>query len=207
MRLCAAGEKSFGEGRKKSGLLKRGSYLDCCWRKASVRHRMLSPLSVVLLQFGRSARYSRNYGEAAIENVMEKIGQQFAANIRTNDLAFRYGIRRPFALILGDTAEKEALLAVEKLRKVIAEVRLPSKDESAKGHSLGIFGGAGRGCGAGELRSGGHCDGSDQPRRACAGDFAGAGAGEGCGAGSGGWPAGAVCLASCRVPSTESRGQ
>jgi len=45
-------------------------------------------------------------------------------------------IRRPFALILGDTAEKEALLAVEKLRKVIAEVRLPSKDESAKGHSL-----------------------------------------------------------------------
>jgi len=94
-----------------------------------------SPLSVVLLQFGRSAALLKEYGEAAIENVMEKIGQQFAANIRTNDLAFRYDTTT-IALILGDTAEKEALLAVEKLRKVIAEVRLPSKDESAKGHSL-----------------------------------------------------------------------
>src|ERR1700691_765221 len=77
----------------------------------------------------------KEYGEAAIETVMEKIGQQFTANIRTNDLAFRYDTTT-IALILGDTAEKEALLAIEKLRKVIAEVRLPSKDQSAKGHAL-----------------------------------------------------------------------
>ena len=43
---------------------------------------------------------------------MEKIGQQFAANLRTNDLAFRYDTTT-IALILGDTAEKEALRAVE----------------------------------------------------------------------------------------------
>jgi GGDEF domain-containing protein len=50
---------------------------------------------------------------------MEKIGQQFAANIRTNDLAFRYDTTT-IAIILGETAEKEALMAVEKLRKMIA---------------------------------------------------------------------------------------
>ena len=81
---------------------------------------------MLLLQFGRSAALLKEYGEAAIETVMEKIGQQFAAHIRTNDLAFRYDTTT-IALILGDTAaEKEALLAVEKLRKVIAEV-VPSK--------------------------------------------------------------------------------
>jgi len=32
-------------------------------------------------------------------------------------------------VILGETPEKEALLAVEKLRKLISDVRLPGKDQ------------------------------------------------------------------------------
>src|ERR1700733_6449118 len=127
--------KNLSVTDEKSGLLKRGSYLDLLLAESKRAAQNASPLSVLLLQFGRSAALLKEYGEAAIEAVMEKIGQQFAVNIRTNDLAFRYDTTT-IALILGDTAEKEALLAVEKLRKVIAEVRLPSKDESAKGHSL-----------------------------------------------------------------------
>jgi diguanylate cyclase (GGDEF)-like protein len=127
--------KNLSVTDEKSGLLKRGSYLDLLLAESKRATQNASPLSVLLLQFGRSAALLKEYGEAAIEAVMEKIGQQFAASIRTNDLAFRYDTTT-IALILGDTAEKEALLAVEKLRKVIAEVRLPSKDESAKGHSL-----------------------------------------------------------------------
>ena len=127
--------KNLSVTDEKSGLLKRGSYLDLLLAESKRAAQNASPLSVLLLQFGRSAALLKEYGEAAIEAVMEKIGQQFAANIRTNDLAFRYDTTT-IALILGDTAEKEALLAVEKLRKVIAGVRLPSKDESAKGHSL-----------------------------------------------------------------------
>jgi diguanylate cyclase (GGDEF)-like protein len=127
--------KNLSVTEEKSGLLKRGSYLDLLLAESKRAAQNASPLSVLLLQFGRSAALLKEYGEAALENVMEKIGQQFAANIRTNDLAFRYDTTT-IALILGDTAEKEALLAVEKLRKVIAEVRLPSKDESGKGHCL-----------------------------------------------------------------------
>jgi diguanylate cyclase (GGDEF)-like protein len=127
--------KNLSVTEEKSGLLKRGSYLDLLLAESKRAAQNASPLSVLLLQFGRSAALLKEYGEAAIETVMEKIGQQFAANIRTNDLAFRYDTTT-IALILGDTAEKEALLAIEKLRKVIAEVRLPSKDESVKGHSL-----------------------------------------------------------------------
>ena len=127
--------KNLSVTEEKSGLLKRGSYLDLLLAESKRATQNAAPLSVLLMQFGRSAALLKEYGEAAIESVMEKIGQQFAANIRTNDLAFRYDTTT-IALILGDTAEKEALLAVEKLRKVIAAVRLPSKDESAKGHSL-----------------------------------------------------------------------
>jgi GGDEF domain-containing protein len=54
---------------------------------------------------------------------MQKIGQIFAANIRQNDLAFRYEMTT-IALVLGETGEKEALMAVEKLRKLLADVKL-----------------------------------------------------------------------------------
>jgi len=63
---------------------------------------------------------------------MERAGQLFAANIRSNDLAFRYDTAT-IAILLGETSEKEALLAIEKLRKIIAEVRYPAKDGAAQG--------------------------------------------------------------------------
>ena len=59
--------------------------------------------------------------------MIERAGQLFAANIRSNDLAFRYDAST-IAILLGETAEKEAMLAIEKLRKIIADVRLPGKD-------------------------------------------------------------------------------
>jgi diguanylate cyclase (GGDEF)-like protein len=127
--------KNLSVTEEKSGLLKRSSYLDLLLAESKRAAQNASPLSVLLVQFGRSAALLKEYGEAVIESVMEKIGQQCAANIRSNDLAFRYDTTT-IALILGDTAEKEALLAIEKLRKVIAEVRLPGKDASGKGHSL-----------------------------------------------------------------------
>ena len=59
--------------------------------------------------------------------MMQQIGQLFAANIRQNDLAFRYEMTT-IAIVLGETAEKEALMAVEKLRKVIGGVKMPEKE-------------------------------------------------------------------------------
>jgi len=55
-------------------------------------------------------------------------GSFLPANIRANDLAFRYDTTT-VAIILGDTAEKEALLAVEKLRKLVSDMRFPGKDQ------------------------------------------------------------------------------
>ncbi|MGA8620257.1 MAG: diguanylate cyclase [Candidatus Sulfotelmatobacter sp.] len=127
--------KNLSVTEEKSGLLKRGSYLDLLLAESKRAVQNSAPLSVLLLQFGRSAALVKDYGEAVVEATMDKIGQQIAANIRTNDLAFRYDIPT-IALILGDTAEKEATMALEKLRKVIAGVHLPAKDGSEKGLAL-----------------------------------------------------------------------
>jgi diguanylate cyclase (GGDEF)-like protein len=127
--------KNLSVTEEKSGLLKRGSYLDLLLAESKRAVQNAAPLSVLLLQFGRSAALIKEYGEAAVEGAMEKIGQQFAANIRTNDLAFRYDTTT-IAIILGETAEKEAMMAIEKLRKIIAGVRLPAKEGADKGHAM-----------------------------------------------------------------------
>ncbi|HWW16225.1 MAG TPA: diguanylate cyclase [Candidatus Dormibacteraeota bacterium] len=127
--------KNLSVTEEKSGLLKRGSYLDLLLAESKRAVQNAAPLSVLLLQFGRSAALIKEYGEAPVEGAMEKIGQQFAANIRTNDLAFRYDTTT-IAIILGETAEKEAMMAIEKLRKIIAGVRLPAKDGADKGHAM-----------------------------------------------------------------------
>ena len=49
--------------------------------------------------------------------------------MRGENRNFRYDTTT-VAIILGDTAEKEALQAVEKLRKLVADVRLPGKEQS-----------------------------------------------------------------------------
>jgi diguanylate cyclase (GGDEF)-like protein len=113
---------------EKSGLLKRASYLDLVQAETRRAMQQATPLTILLMHFGRFSALSKEFGEPAVEAMMEQVGQLFTANIRTNDVAFRYDTMT-VALILGDTAEKEALLAVEKLRKLISEVRLPGKDQ------------------------------------------------------------------------------
>jgi diguanylate cyclase (GGDEF)-like protein len=127
--------KNLSVTEEKSGLLKRGSYLDLLMAETKRAVQNSASLSVLLLQFGRAAVLVKEHGEAAVETAMEKIGQQFAANIRTNDLAFRYDTTT-IAIILGETAEKEAMMAIEKLRKIIAGVRLPAKDGAEKGLAM-----------------------------------------------------------------------
>jgi diguanylate cyclase (GGDEF)-like protein len=113
---------------EKSGLLKRASYLDLALAEAQRATQQATPFTILLMHFGRSAALIKEFGEPAVEATMEQVGQLFTANIRSNDLAFRYDTST-VAIILGDTAEKESLLAVEKLRKLVADVRMPGKDQ------------------------------------------------------------------------------
>ena len=77
------------------------------------------------MRFGERAALAKEQGEAAAESVMQRLGQVVAANVRQNDLAFRYS-GNAIAIVLGETAEKEALLVSEKMRRVMASA-VPEK--------------------------------------------------------------------------------
>ncbi|HKS74417.1 MAG TPA: diguanylate cyclase [Terriglobales bacterium] len=119
--------KNLSVTDEKSGLLKRASYIDLLLAESKRATQNSSALTVVLMQFGKSAAMIKEHGEADVQAVMEKAGQKFAANIRSNDLAFRYDLTT-IAILLGETPEKEAMLAIEKLRKIIGESKWPTKD-------------------------------------------------------------------------------
>jgi len=123
--------KNLSVTDEKSGLLKRASYLDLLQAETRRGLQQGTAVSVLLMQFGRRNALIKEHGEQAIETVMDQIGQLFSANIRTNDLAFRYEATT-VALILGDTGEKEALLAVEKLRRLLGEVKYPGKNQKVE---------------------------------------------------------------------------
>jgi diguanylate cyclase (GGDEF)-like protein len=123
--------KNLSVTDEKSGLLKRASYLDLLQAETRRGLQQGTAVTVLLMQFGRRNALIKEYGEQAVTAVMEQIGQLFSANIRTNDLAFRYETTT-VALVLGDTGEKEALLAVGKLRRLLGEVRFPGKDKGVE---------------------------------------------------------------------------
>jgi len=86
---CARLVKSLSVTDEQSGLLKRASYIDLLMAETRRAVQQSTPVTVcsntVRQEFGGAERAR----EKAVEAVMQKIGQIFAANIRQNDLAFR----------------------------------------------------------------------------------------------------------------------
>lgn len=110
-----------------SGLLNRASYLDLLQAEIRRALQQATPVSVLLMKFSRTAM--KEGGDNAVESTMQQIGRMISANIRQNDLAFRYD-KATIALVLGETSEKEALMALEKLKKLVGEIKSPGKDQS-----------------------------------------------------------------------------
>jgi diguanylate cyclase (GGDEF)-like protein len=120
--------KNLSVTDERSGLLKRASYLDLLMAETRRNAQQSTPLTVLLMQFGEKASMVKEFGESAIETIMQQIGQLFAANIRQNDLAFRYETTT-IAIVLGETPEKEGVMAAEKLQRLLAQIRMPEKQE------------------------------------------------------------------------------
>jgi diguanylate cyclase (GGDEF)-like protein len=106
-----------------SGLLKRASYLDLLLAETKRAAQQNTPVTVVLLRAGDPNEITKEFGDTAVESAMQHVSQVMSENIRQNDLAFRYD-STTVALVLGETAEAGAVLAVEKLRKLTTNIRL-----------------------------------------------------------------------------------
>ena len=119
--------KNLAVTDEKSGLLKRASYLDVLLSEVKRAMEQKSPVSVLLLHFGKASALAKEIGESSVETMMQQIGQICSSHVRQNDLAVRYELTT-IALVLADTNEKSAHFVVEKLRKVLAAVKVPGKD-------------------------------------------------------------------------------
>ncbi len=113
---------------EKSGLLKRSSYVDVLLSEVRRHLQQNSPLSIMLMQFSKSTGLVKEFGEATVEAMMQQVGQLISGQIRQNDVAVRYDMTT-VALILGDTAEKGAFLAMDKLRRVLETIQIPGTEE------------------------------------------------------------------------------
>jgi diguanylate cyclase (GGDEF)-like protein len=121
--------KTLAVTDEKSGLLKRSSYLDVLLSEVKRSVQQQTPLTLLLLHFGKASALVKEIGQAQVENMMQQIGQSLASHIRQNDVAVRYDLTT-IALLLSDTAEKNAFLVVEKMRKVLAPIKLPGLDRA-----------------------------------------------------------------------------
>jgi diguanylate cyclase (GGDEF)-like protein len=121
--------KNLSVTDEQSGLLKRASYLDLLMAETRRNAQQSTPLTILLMQIGEKTTMVKEFSEAAVETVMQQIGQLFAANIRQNDLAFRYETTT-IAIVLGETPEREGIMAAEKLQRLLAQVRMPDRQDA-----------------------------------------------------------------------------
>lgn len=119
--------KNLSVTDESSGLLNRASYLDLLQAETRRALQQATPLTVLLMKFGKTSVLTKELGEQGLKAMMQHVGKTIAANIRQNDLAFRYD-NTTVAVVLGETSDKEALLAVEKLRKLLSDVQIAGKD-------------------------------------------------------------------------------
>jgi diguanylate cyclase (GGDEF)-like protein len=125
--------KTLAVTDEKSGLLKRSSYLDVVLSEVQASVQQQSPLTVALFSFGRPSAMVKEFGESAVEQMMQQLGQMICSHIRQNDVAVRYDLTE-IALLLSDTTDKNAVLAVEKLRRAIGAVHLPGREQAPTLH-------------------------------------------------------------------------
>lgn len=119
--------KTLAVTDEKSGLLKRSSYLDVLLSEVRRSMQQRTPLTLMLLHFGKPTALTKEVGEANVESLMQQVAQTICSHIRQNDVALRYDLTT-IALVLSDTSEKNAFLVVDKMRKVLAPTKIPSTD-------------------------------------------------------------------------------
>jgi diguanylate cyclase (GGDEF)-like protein len=121
--------KTLAVTDEKSGLLKRASYLDVLLSEVRRSLQQQTPLTVMLLHFGKASALLKEIGESQVENLMQQVSQALTSHIRQNDVAVRYDLTS-VALVLSDTTEKNAFLVVDKMRKVLASNKIPGTDRN-----------------------------------------------------------------------------
>lgn len=106
-----------------TGLLPRSAYLDCLLSEARRSKEQSQPLSVCLLEPENPRLLMKSLGDAGVRRFVLQVCKALAPALRQNDISIRYS-PLSIAVVFADTALPQAGLAVEKVRRMLAQVRL-----------------------------------------------------------------------------------
>jgi len=95
--------------------------------KLHKRYKELKLLSVVMLDIDDFKNINDTYGHYAGDKVLKIVAKKCKESLRETDLIGRYG-GEEFAILLPHTEKQEAAIVVERLRKSIADCRIPYGD-------------------------------------------------------------------------------
>jgi diguanylate cyclase (GGDEF)-like protein len=109
---------------EKTGLLARGSYIDCLLHESQRARTQGVPLALALLQIDAGPELLRQQGEAPFDRYMELLGKAVQAIVRQTDLAVKY-TSWALAFVLPDTPLAGARILAEKLKKAAGGLRAP----------------------------------------------------------------------------------
>jgi diguanylate cyclase (GGDEF)-like protein len=127
-----------------TGIANRQAVLGRIDEEISRAVRYGRPLSVVLVDLDRFKRLNDTHGHAAGDRVLRHIAQLLNANVRSVDLAGRYG-GEEFLIVLPETDVDAAASLAEKLRRIVGSsgVRMPDGELVTITMSAGVAGGLG----------------------------------------------------------------
>jgi diguanylate cyclase (GGDEF)-like protein len=109
---------------EKTGLLARGSYMDCLLQESQRARKQGVPLALALLQVDGGPELLRQQGEAPFEGYMEQLGRAVQTIVRQTDLAVKY-TSWALAFVLPDTPLAGARMLAEKLKRAAGGLRPP----------------------------------------------------------------------------------
>jgi GGDEF domain-containing protein len=105
-----------------TGLLPRSAYLDCLLSEARRSKEQSQPLSVCLLEPENPRLLMKSLGDAGVQRFVLQVCKALTPALRQNDISIRYS-PLSIAVLFADTALPQAGLAVEKVRRALAQVR------------------------------------------------------------------------------------
>jgi GAF domain-containing protein/cytochrome c-type biogenesis protein CcmH/NrfG len=115
--------RSIAGSDQATGLLPRSAYVDCLLSEAARAKETSQPLSLCLLEPENPSALVKAIGDAGVQRHLLQVAKAVQANLRENDIAIRYS-PCAIAVVFPDTPLAQGGLAVDKLRRVIAQMKL-----------------------------------------------------------------------------------
>lgn len=116
--------RSMAVADEKTGLLGRGSYIDCLLAESNRARAQNTPISLIALQIDRGGELLRQHGEAAVDQYVEQLARVLSTAVRQTDIAVKY-TAWSLVFVLPDTPLANANKRAEQLRQLASTIAPP----------------------------------------------------------------------------------